>query len=417
MASIVTIDGIPVYNAVISDSTEGMDKISLVDAPAVMSDFLKFKEAKQQVLCAISDEDKRLIYGVVMRADFPIYRNDEMGEYYIIYNADTIRQMAEKYLADGKCNNVNLMHEDGTDVEGVQMVQFFIKDSALGVAPAGFEDIADGSLFGEFHVTNDEIWNAVKEGTYKGFSLEGYFDFVPNRNTDEVADIIEGLAGAFAKMSKSHNKISIMKKIDRIKAALAKVFVEAASCTTDKGILYWDGDDELAVDAPVFSDEAKEAPAADGEYVREDGSTIVVAEGKVKEIKEKQAEPADTAAPDVTADADTQPADDTTPDDEPAEPANDNDGGSDEKDSLEKRVEALETIVAKIADWLGMIVIDGGGEQVAESFAAQMSAIKSEVEALKKSPAAQSAHAAFNAQAEVDSEKPKDRRCVTRKTL
>ena len=161
MATIVTIDGIPVYDAIISDSSQGMDKISLVDAPAVMSDFLKFKEQDKQVLFSVADEDKRLVYGVIMRADFPIYRKDEqMGEFYIIYKADTIRQMAEKYLADGKCNNINLMHQDGSDVDGVQMVQYFIKDSAMGVCPAGFDNISDGSLFGEFHITNDEIGRA-----------------------------------------------------------------------------------------------------------------------------------------------------------------------------------------------------------------------------------------------------------------
>ena len=69
------------------------------------------------------------------------------------------------------------MHK--TDVEGVQMVQYFIKDSARGVNPEGFADVADGSLFAEFHVLNDDVWAAIKAGTYNGFSLEGVFDFIP----------------------------------------------------------------------------------------------------------------------------------------------------------------------------------------------------------------------------------------------
>ena len=63
------------------------------------------------------------------------------------------------------------------------MVQFFIKDSTRGVSPAGFDDIADGSLFAEFHILNDDVWEAVKDGTYKGFSLEGVFDFQPEPET------------------------------------------------------------------------------------------------------------------------------------------------------------------------------------------------------------------------------------------
>lgn len=173
-----TFGGLPVFDALVPDEDTGMLKISLVDAPAVMSDFLVFNAQRAVQMYSVADDEKRLVYGVVMRADFPIYRKDDrMGEYYIVYKPDTIRKMAEKYLADGLQNEVNVMHS--TDVDGVQMVQYFIKDSARGVDPAGFADIADGSLFAEFHVLNDEVWEAVKDGTYKGFSLEGVFDFVP----------------------------------------------------------------------------------------------------------------------------------------------------------------------------------------------------------------------------------------------
>lgn len=175
-----TFGGLPVYDALVPDEDTGMLKISLVDLPAVMSDFLVFNEQRMVQMYSIQDEEKRLVYGVVMRADFPIYRKDDrIGEYYIVYKADTIRKMAEKYLADGLQNEVNVMHS--TDVEGVQMVQYFIKDSTRGVNPTGFEDIADGSLFAEFHILNDEVWEAVKDGTYKGFSLEGVFDFIPEQ--------------------------------------------------------------------------------------------------------------------------------------------------------------------------------------------------------------------------------------------
>ena len=175
-----TFGGLPVYDALVPDEDTGMLKISLVDLPAVMSDFLVFNEQRMVQMYSIQDEEKRLVYGVVMRADFPIYRKDDrIGEYYIVYKADTIRKMAEKYLADGLQNEVNVMHS--TDVEGVQMVQYFIKDSARGVNPTGFEDIADGSLFAEFHILNDDVWEAVKDGTYKGFSLEGVFDFIPEQ--------------------------------------------------------------------------------------------------------------------------------------------------------------------------------------------------------------------------------------------
>ena len=204
---VVTIGGIPVYDALILDNESGMLKISLVDDPAVMSNFLAFDNTKKLMMYEIADEEKRLVRGVVMRADFPIYRRDkELGEYYIIYKADTIRQMAEKYLVENRQNNFNLMHEDGSDVEGVQMVQFFIKDSAAGISPANFDEIADGSLFGEFHVTNDEVWEQIKDGTYKGLSLEGVFEIVLEQDKESVEEIDDYLDGKFKRILKKNSK-------------------------------------------------------------------------------------------------------------------------------------------------------------------------------------------------------------------
>lgn len=173
-----TIGGLPVFDALVPDEETGMLKISLVDVPAVMSDFLVFNAQREVQMYSIQDEERRLVYGVVARANYPILRiSPKIGKYYIVFKPETIRAMAEKYLAESRQNEVSTMHK--TDVEGVQMVQYFIKDSTRGVNPEGFADVADGSLFAEFHILNDDVWAAIKAGTYNGFSLEGVFDFIP----------------------------------------------------------------------------------------------------------------------------------------------------------------------------------------------------------------------------------------------
>ena len=290
---IVTIGGIPVYDAMILDGDSGMLKISLVDDPAVMSNFQAFDAQKKLLMYEVADEEKRLVRGVIMRADFPIYRRDpQMGEYYIMYKAETIRQMAEKYLVENRQNNFNLMHEEDSDVEGVQMVQFFIKDSAAGVSPANFDEIADGSLFGEFHVVNDEVWDQIKEGTYKGFSLEGVFDLMPEQDKDEVQEIVDSLDGKFKRIFKHNSNSKNMSKLSRLKAALAKALAEFGTITTDKGVLAWDGDDDLKAGDSVYVEDAEgnRTPAEDGDYKTEDNKTIVVVDGKVSEIKDPEAE-------------------------------------------------------------------------------------------------------------------------------
>lgn len=277
------IEGLPVFKAVIDEDGQGMERISLVDLPAVESNFLAFDKQAKPMLFAVQDEERRIVRGVVARADYPIYRRNADGyEYYIVFTADTIRAMAEKYLAEGRANAVNLMHEQGYELTGVKMLQWYIKDTEAGIAPAGFDDIADGSLFAEFHIEDDAVWDAVKDGTYKGFSLEGYFGLEPIR----------------ANQIKRN-----MTKIERLKAKLLKFLTEdedfqLRSMTTDRGILQWDGEDDLKVGDEVFiEDNGELTPAADGEYITTEGTTIVVAEGKVTEIREVEEEPAQEEEP------------------------------------------------------------------------------------------------------------------------
>lgn len=324
---IANINGIPVFNASIPDEESGMMKISLVDDPAVMSNFQAFDASKELLRYSIQDEEKRLVRGVVMRADFPIYRrSQQMGEYYIIYKAETIRQMAEKYLAENRQNLVNLMHEDGSDVEGVQCVQFFIKDSASGVSPAGFEDIADGSLFGEFHIVNDEVWEGVKDGSYKGFSLEGVFALEPSYEEESIRSIVDSLDGRFTRIL-SKNKMSKLKKI---REAILKTLEGFASVTTDKGILTNDGE-EIAIGSTVYleDEEGNRIPAEDGNYTDGEGNVYVVLEGRLVGLVEPDFVPAEPApaepapaepAPAEPAPAPAEPAAEPEPAPAPAEP-------------------------------------------------------------------------------------------------
>ena len=280
---IATIDDIPVFNATLDEDC-GIIRVSLVDDPAVSKNFQVFNANARPMLYAVQDEDKHLVRGVIMRADYPIYRRDKsLGEYYIVYKPDVIRQMAEKYLTEDRANNVNIMHKEGSDVEGVNMVQWFIKGA--GVAIDGFDDIADGSLFAEYHVTNEDVWAEIKAGTYKGFSLEGYFNLEPEQNENYVQDVID-------KWGEYFQKIKNMANFKKFATALAKMLAKFASITTDKGVLVWDTEDDLKAGDSVYvqSEDGTRVKAEDGDYKTDDGKVIKVADGKVAEIMDDDAE-------------------------------------------------------------------------------------------------------------------------------
>ena len=332
---------IPIYWAELSDNEDGMVYVSLVDNPAVDRDFMAFSAEKKIPVCAISNEEKRLVRGVLMRADFPIYRVVPPGEeFYIIFSAPTIRRMTERFLEQGNQGNVNTMHIPGSDVDGVNLVQLFIKDKSAGIDPAGFEDVEDGSLFGEYHVANDDVWADIKAGKFKGFSIEGIF--------------------SVSKDSHQFNKhqINEMAKLEKLKTRLAKLLAEFGVVSTDKGALYWDGDEDLKAGDMVQkeSESGERSAAPDGQYTTEDGKTITVVDGKVSEIVDPKAE--------------VDGADETSP------------AGGGDPSPVDAELQEIRKEVAEIRDMV-------------EKLMGAIESTQSDVKAMKQAPAASSAHEEF----------------------
>ena len=105
------------------DYDTGLNAISLVENPAVETDFLIFsKEEKKQLQFA--DDEKHIISGVALLADTPIYRVAPDGtEYYVNFSKDTIKQLIEKYFKFGFGNSVNIEHNDSEWVDNVVMIE------------------------------------------------------------------------------------------------------------------------------------------------------------------------------------------------------------------------------------------------------------------------------------------------------
>jgi hypothetical protein len=172
---------LPIIKLTIDEADETrVEKVSFVDDPAIERQWMAFNKAPRKFT---ADEEKRVVSGPLMVAGLPIYRYDEkFGEYYVQFDADTIQKIVLKFFKEQRVSEVNLMHE--TDVDGVYMFESFIIDDRKKT-PEGFSDLPNGSWFGSFKVDNDEVWQKVKDGTFKGFSVEGMFAELSERSIDQ----------------------------------------------------------------------------------------------------------------------------------------------------------------------------------------------------------------------------------------
>lgn len=184
-------NNLPTYRIQVSLDDEGtfMNAISLVDSPAVEVGFLCFDE--QHPMKFKADEYKKCVTGCAIWADKPIYRRDDDGyEYYVVFDKDTIRTIAERYSKDGLWNSVNLQHDDSRYVNSVIMLETFIKDTERGINPAGFEEVSDGSLFVTFKIEDEGLWEECLNGNaLNGFSIEIWADMVPADFRNEEPDV------------------------------------------------------------------------------------------------------------------------------------------------------------------------------------------------------------------------------------
>ena len=169
---------LPVYKVVIdgdwSDTEDlGMTTISLVEDPAVEVSYEMFEKEEEKKQINFSLEEEGVIFGVAIRCGMPIYRNGGVsGEpYYVVFEKDQIKKIVERYSQKQRWNNVSLQH-NGTNIDGLVMNSFFIKDKEKGIDPKGFEYIEDGSLFVSYKVTDNSLWTELKHSDLTGFSIE-----------------------------------------------------------------------------------------------------------------------------------------------------------------------------------------------------------------------------------------------------
>lgn len=144
-----------------------------------------------------------------------------------------------------------------------------------------------------------------------------------------------------------------MSKLDLIKTKLAKLLLQFATVKTDKAVLEYDGE-ELAVGTEVFitDENGERKPAEDGNYVTEDEKTIVVSDGKVTEIleKENEVEPEEEEAPAEETNEEVTAEEEVT-EETPAEEVSEEvveEVPSEELNALTERLTALEDKVNEI---------------------------------------------------------------------
>ena len=331
------LNGLNVYEIKFNEDLDvqsGIDFISLVDYPAIESNFIAL--SKQKVHFS-TNKEKQLLYGAILIPDKPIYRNDPNGidKYYVVFKADTIEKLVRKFQATQKTININYQHLDNSQVESAVIQEIWLSGDNDKSKDLGF-DHPKGTAFIGTYIGNAEFWKTeIKSETVKGFSIEGFLDlemsklkkhsmssqkFAEHKLADNNGAVfIDGDMAIDNYVFSNYPSVTLVNgvkqvtqypcwqetlvledgtiltlkdskilKIEKKQGMSKEKFVTAK---TESGVEIKIDAETMAVGVEVYTEEnGTKTPVADGTYVLDNGMSIAVLEGKISAMEETESE-------------------------------------------------------------------------------------------------------------------------------
>jgi hypothetical protein len=162
------------FELTLEDDDIGVFAVSFVAEPAIERDFVYMNKA--EVKFTAIDEERHLVAGPLLIPDKKILRLDSFNQpYHVYFTADTIQAISQKYMMNNYNNAVT--YEHSSPVKDVSLVESWIVSASTKDKSNlyGFT-MPKGTWFGIMKCNNSQLWEDVKAGKVKGFSIEGEFE-------------------------------------------------------------------------------------------------------------------------------------------------------------------------------------------------------------------------------------------------
>lgn len=247
--------------------------ISLVDEPAIESDFIALKKEEEKMEVKLSEDEKHMLYGACLIPDKDIYRNNGEQEFYINFTKESIEKMSQDFMKEYRQREITLDHqEEASEVCVVESWlvadQYRDKANALGL------DVPVGTWMVGMKVNNIETWDRIKAGELRGFSVESLISLEEfGKQNDNNMDI----------------KTDEMSFWNKLKEVMSEVFT-STSLSANK-------EEELYEDINEQKTEVIETELEEQEPVTETAVEPVTEEPVVETPTEPVAEPEPTPEP------------------------------------------------------------------------------------------------------------------------
>jgi hypothetical protein len=272
---------------------KGVYGISLVENPAMEGLFIAL--AKQEpIQLKTVNEEQRILMGLVLEPNKPIYRNQNGEEFNIIFNEETIKELSYGFFKNNNHSNSTIEHDIDQNIKGVTFTESWIVEDPKIDKSANFGfSYPKGSWVAVMKVDSDEVWNDyIKTGKVQGFSIDAMLSLeeVNLKSNIEMSNTNSLLERILLAITPKQADI----KLGSIMLMDGSVKIEWEGEALTEGAAIW-----------VTAEDGTKVPVPTGEHPLEDGTILIVEqEGIAKEIKPAEAPAEETPAPVVEAEQD-----------------------------------------------------------------------------------------------------------------
>ena len=137
----------------------------------------KLQSIRNEMSFSVMNTDERIVVGPAMVPNKMIIRRNEItGEiYYVYFTEKTIKSLQQKYMQEKLLDKTNIEH-GRKFLNGVSIVEsWIVEDPSKDKQQVFGMDYPKGTWMIMMKVEDDTVWEQVKRGKLKGFSVQGYF--------------------------------------------------------------------------------------------------------------------------------------------------------------------------------------------------------------------------------------------------
>lgn len=267
---------------------KGVYGISLVENPAMEGMFIALSKDNEIQLKEV-DKEQRILMGLVLEPNKPIYRNQNGEEFNIVFNEQTIKDLSYGFFKNNSQSNSTIEHDVKQNIVGVTFTESWIVENPDIDKSTNFGfKYPKGSWIAVMKVDSDEVWNDyVKTGKVQGFSIDAMLSLeeVNLKSNIEMSNTNSLLEKILFALTPSKKEVEV--QMGSMMLADGSLKIEWEGEALSEGLSVW-----------VTAEDGAKVPVPVGEHPLEDGTILVVEqEGICKEVKpatETEGEPTPT---------------------------------------------------------------------------------------------------------------------------